>query len=49
MDSNVEILEYHLERTTLIGDQFVDRFKQRLIGIVNAVDERQPKKVHIAL
>jgi len=39
MSSNIEIIEYHLDWLNESNDPFLNNFKQRLIGIVNAIDE----------
>ena len=47
MDSNIEILEYHLDRLDQVNDPFIDNFKQRLIGLANAISEFQPQSIDI--
>lgn len=49
MSSNIEIIEYHLDRLDEVDDPFLNRFKQRLIGIVNAIDDCKPQRLDIAL
>lgn len=39
MSSNIEIIEYHLDRLNQVDDPFLNGFKQRLIGIVDAIDD----------
>jgi len=38
MGMNLEILEDHLERVIVTDDPVLQRFKQRLLGIVNTIE-----------
>lgn len=39
MSMNLEVLEYHLDQLTVTDDPVLIKFKQRLMGIVSAIDK----------
>jgi hypothetical protein len=39
MSMNLDVLEYHLKRVVVVNDPVLQQFKQRLIGIVNAIED----------
>lgn len=46
---NLEVLEYHLERLIVTDDPVLQKFKQRLIGIVNAIENNTLLQLDTAL
>lgn len=49
MSMNLDVLEYHLKHVVVVDDPVLQKFKQRLIGIVNAIEDNTLPQLDTAL